>query len=1727
MLKRVKIYVLILISVLFACLFGAQAVKSKTSDVQAETSYFAMEEGTTYRSRWIEGQCGLTYTARISKSKIEEFKVNNGTDNSSIKLFIIPYEYVTGLGGSTVDRFASAKGLINSGKYVEGFKEAERQGAKFWYGIVENVGVVDNNSEYLLIGGLKGIQTSNMNRRYFGIYYIEGEKNGETIREYAEKPSRIGDSAEVTHTVKAGRTSNSMAYVVTTIGTNGKDAWEIEHINTFIKRSVIDGVKKSISASEKEEIDEEGIESKGLNEIVEVEMNDVTYGDDYFEYKIKGENLNKKGTSNFVEITSKLDFNVQWDFGSSGLSSKSVSSLKKGQKGIEITSAKDNATATVYIGTYSKSLTFNVDELEVTEGVSAGISVSDYKVDRVSDINSLAVKATVQYGASGKRVSEKSYEFTPMIVGSGFGKWTATVTGSGNFSGTISATFNITQNVYKITKGSIVNGDITISPTESPCDETITLTNTAKTGYKFVNYIVDGTEQTENTFIMPNKNIVVGANFTAENYKITYETNGGTFNGTKVESYDYGVGATLSTNVTKTGYTFEGWYTNSNLSGTAVTKIGTTETGDKTFYAKWTAKSDVSYTIRYYKVNTTTKLANDTNVTGRTFNASETINAKTITGYTISGSNTQTITHDAYNKTYTFYYTANTYNVTYNGNGNTGGSTANSTHTYDVAQKLTTNGFIKTGYTFAGWATTANGEKVYSDGQSVTNLASAQDETVTLYAKWTGVTYYVKYDANGGTGTMDNTTHVYGTASALRANTFTRTGYTFGGWATSANGEKVYDNGASVSTLNSTSGGTTTLYAVWNAKSDVSYTIRYYKVNTTTKLAEDIIVTGRTFNASETIIAKTIAGYTISGSNTQTITHDAYNKTYTFYYTANTYTITYYSTNTTAYTTQSIKYASSYSLPTAPTKTGFAFVGWSQDENNTSEWSSGTQTCSGNKSWYAVWKKTWNFYDTSSTASESEAKYYQYNCDVSQSYTKANPARSGYTFLGYTWNGSATGTDITASVSAGSSNTTVTSSQDSIAKFYAVWQASKQESDTRSETGSTTDTITYDGNGKTGGSTSDTTVNITIYYSSVYVRSYNIRYNYDLSKNSGGVDYGSWTLSTKTETGRTRSATLANNGFSKTGHDFSKWAEGSANGTQYSAGANYTGESTTFYAIWTKSSYTVTLNTNSGTINAGNVTSYTYGTGVTLPTNVTRSGYTFNGWYASSDFSGSVVTSIGSTETGNKTYWAKWTINYTVTLKYYVDYGTGVDSLSGVKTGLIVDGTKTMVSTFTKSVMQGTTIGVYGSEHDTSKYGWQFYKLGGEYYSIYQSGEQTANRVTVNDNLEIGIYLSGKVNYRQNVISNHTVNLAGVYKSSDYVEGFDKGGVRDINGDFYMEVIIHNLAGSQSYTGNDWNSMAWRTFLLGFYDSYNPDCYRFIRLDNWSWASYSCGTWNYDINGSRDSSNWWGQMTTAQVMSLYKSGNMSLDIRITKVGDTMHVIYAVRHNGSEYRQYYKFTNMPAKLSMLYGAEDANFTVSTLNLDIKDNSNYSYVGSTTGTGKTYGLGNGWNDNRNLFDIPRLAGNFVLKVEFKMDAMQNGDTVNWATCQGLIYTPGDLYKRSVTRYDWCITNEKSFASATTSSGWLYKCNGTGWDGSVNNGGFDENGTVSFQSVVDSATCNIEIQRSGTDISIKMWVLPDGKAQRYGVWYTASGCSTGILGFRLAEQSSTYTVTSYSIT
>ena len=125
-----------------------------------------------------------------------------------------------------------------------------------------------------------------------------------------------------------------------------------------------------------------------------------------------------------------------------------------------------------------------------------------------------------------------------------------------------------------------------------------------------------------------------------------------------------------------------------------------------------------------------------------------------------------------------------------------------------------------------------------------------------------------------------------------------------------------------------------------------------------------------------------------------------------------------------------------------------------------------------------------------------------------------------------------------------------------------------------------------------------------------------------------------------------------------------------SNGTSYAPGASVPTDVTTLTVQWTAPTYTVTLNAGDGTINSGNVTSYTYGVGATLPTNVTRTGYTFKGWYDSENLTGSPVTAISNAETGNKEYWAKWEINqYTITFdtvggstvaSITQDYGTAI-----------------------------------------------------------------------------------------------------------------------------------------------------------------------------------------------------------------------------------------------------------------------------------------------------------------------------------------------------------------------------------------------------------------------------------------------------------------------------------
>ena len=161
----------------------------------------------------------------------------------------------------------------------------------------------------------------------------------------------------------------------------------------------------------------------------------------------------------------------------------------------------------------------------------------------------------------------------------------------------------------------------------------------------------------------------------------------------------------------------------------------------------------------------------------------------------------------------------------------------------------------------------------------------------------------------------------------------------------------------------------------------------------------------------------------------------------------------------------------------------------------------------------------------------------------------------------------------------------------------------------------------------------------------------------------------------------------ASNGLTRPAGDtgsYFMWLDG--NGNSYEPGDNVPADVTELTVQWTAPTYAVTLNTNGGTINNGNVTEYTYGVGATLPAadDMTYTGHTFKGWYDNEGLTGSPVTAIGGTEMGNKEYWAKWEINqYTIPVKpengkaditITQDYGTPITAPTLTREGYQFNG---------------------------------------------------------------------------------------------------------------------------------------------------------------------------------------------------------------------------------------------------------------------------------------------------------------------------------------------------------------------------------------------------------------------------------------------------------------------
>ncbi len=264
------------------------------------------------------------------------------------------------------------------------------------------------------------------------------------------------------------------------------------------------------------------------------------------------------------------------------------------------------------------------------------------------------------------------------------------------------------------------------------------------------------------------------AKWEANAYTVTLNTNGGTINSGNVTSYTYGVGATLPTagDMTYTGHTFVGWYDNENLTGSPVTAISKTETGNKEYWAKWEANP---YTVT---LNTNGGTINSGNVTGYTYGVGATLptaDDMTYTGHTFVGwYDNENLTGDPVtaiggtemgNKEYWAKWEINQYTITVKPeNGK-----ADITITQDYGTPITAPADpTREGYTFAGW------DKAIP--------ATMPAENLTITAHWSLDTYSITYNLDGGTASGNPDFYTV-ESSTITLNPPTRTGYTFIGWS--------------------------------------------------------------------------------------------------------------------------------------------------------------------------------------------------------------------------------------------------------------------------------------------------------------------------------------------------------------------------------------------------------------------------------------------------------------------------------------------------------------------------------------------------------------------------------------------------------------------------------------------------------------------------------------------------------------------------------------------------------------------------------------------------------------------------------------------------------------------------------------------------------------------------------------------------------------------------------
>ncbi|MDG0809647.1 InlB B-repeat-containing protein [Cohnella rhizosphaerae] len=385
-----------------------------------------------------------------------------------------------------------------------------------------------------------------------------------------------------------------------------------------------------------------------------------------------------------------------------------------------------------------------------------------------------------------------------------------------------------------------------------------------------------------------------------------------------------------------------------------------------------------------------------------------------------------------------------TYKVHYDGNGETGGTGPVDNEEYEAGAAATVmsnaGGFVKNGYSFAGWNTKPDGDGTPRAAGEVLTIAAAD---VTLYAQWTAnPTYSVTYeaaDADSGSVPVDAGAYEEGAELTVQGNTgnLSRVGYAFADWTLAAEGSgSVYKAGdkLTIGTAN------ITLHAKWTA--NPTYSVTYEAADADSgsvpvdagayEEGAEAIVQGNTGSLSRA--GYTFAGWTLAADGGGAVYRAGDKLTMgtsdiTLYakWAANpTYGVTYEATDADSGSVPLD--AGAYEEGTEVTvqgntgdlsRVGYTFVGWTLAANG-----SGTVYKAGDKltmggtdiTLYAKWTAkptysvTYQAADADSGSVPVDAGAYEEGAELTVQGNTGNLSRAGYTFAGWTLSADGGGT---------------------------------------------------------------------------------------------------------------------------------------------------------------------------------------------------------------------------------------------------------------------------------------------------------------------------------------------------------------------------------------------------------------------------------------------------------------------------------------------------------------------------------------------------------------------------------------------------------------------------------------------------------------------------------------------------------------------------------------------